>query len=61
MSFKIKEFLHGWSGSAYGTYNSTMRHSVQNEVFGKNLCAETVKVSHTNGKIETIPFKYFGV
>ena len=71
MSSKIKEFLRGWSGSAFGTYNFTMNHRKQSEVFGKNLCAEnvkieinganeTVKVLCPSGKIETIPFKYFG-
>lgn len=71
MSFKIKEFLCGWSGSTFGTYNFTMCHREQSAVFGKNLCdenvkieingtSETVKVSRPNGKIETITFKYFG-
>ena len=70
MSAKIKEFLRSQTGSVYGTYNFTMRHSIQNVVFGKNLCAEnvkieingkseTVKVLRPTGKIETISFQYF--
>ena len=70
MSSKIKEFLRNKCGSSLGTYNFTMRHSIQNAVFGKNLCAEnvkieingtseTVKVLRPRGEIETIPFSKF--